>query len=360
MEKKLKVAIVGQGRSGKNIHGKFLLSALNTHFEIFGAVDRDEVLRKKAAEIYPGALVFSDHRELFPYRDSIDLVVNATYSDEHYPVTRDLLEHGFNVLSEKPFARTYMECMTLDGIARRNGCVLGVFHNTQKAPVYTDALGRIASGVLGDPLQVSIVYSGFARRWDWQTLQKKVAGSTYNTGPHPIAMGLGFLGFDDSIRVAYSRLGTALTSGDGDDYSKIILEAAGGPVVDIEISSADAFPPGYTLKIQGTRGTLVSSPKRYSLKYIVDGENPPRPVVEKSLRDENGMPVYCSEKLAVHEEQGEYAGDAMDVGAAGIYSDMYYAITEGRPVSVTCAMAAKVVEVIETVHAQNPLAVRFF
>ena len=359
MEKKLKAVIIGQGRSGKNIHGRFLLSELNTHFEIYGVVDRDPVLRKKAAEIYPGAKIFSDYRELFAVKDSVDLCVNAAYSDEHYPVTKDLLEHGFNVLTEKPFARTWLECMILAETAERSGAVLAVFHNTQTAPFYTDAVEKIKSGILGEPLQISIRYSGFARRWDWQTLQKKVAGSTYNTGPHPIAMGLGFLGFDGNARVAYSRLGRALTSGDGDDYSKIILEAPGGPVVDIEISSADAYAPPYTLKVQGTRGTLASTPSEYGLKYIIDGENPPRPVVEQSLRDGEGMPVYCHEKLKFHEESGEYSGNAMDVGAAGMYSDVYYAITEGRPLRVDCGMAAEVVRVIETVHAQNPLSVKF-
>ncbi len=60
-----------------------------------------------------------------------------------------------------------------------------------------------------------------------------------------------FLGFDTETKVVYSKLDKLLTSGDSDDYAKIILTAPGKPVVDIEISSVDAFHD-YTLKIQGT------------------------------------------------------------------------------------------------------------
>ncbi|MBO4354300.1 MAG: Gfo/Idh/MocA family oxidoreductase [Clostridia bacterium] len=355
--KKLKLAIIGQGRSGKNIHGKFYLSERNKYFDVGYVVDADPAMRERVRDLYAGCTVLSDYTELFGH-DDIDLVVNASYSDMHYPITKDLLEHGFNVLTEKPFAKTYFECETLINTAKKNGKVLAVFQNTQHAPFYLDALKKAYDGTLGDVKQISIRYNAFARRWDWQTLQKKVGGSAYNTGPHPIAMALGFLGFDENVRVEYSKLDTALTSGDAEDYVKIILTAPGKPVVDIEMNSIDAFSD-YNLKLQGSRGTFKSTPRAYKMKYIVEGENPPRPVIEESLRNEEGMPVYCSEKLVAHEEEGEYDGTAFDVGTAKIYEEVYYAITEGKPLTVTCEQAAQVIRVIETTHATSPLPVKY-
>ena len=167
--KKLKLAIIGQGRSGKNIHGKYYLSERNKYFDVGYVVDADPAMRERVRDLYAGCTVLSDYTELFAF-DDIDLVVNASYSDMHYPITKDLLEHGFNVLTEKPFAKTYFECETLINTAKKNGKVLAVFQNTQHAPFYLDALKKAYDGTLGDVKQVSIRYNGFSRRWDWQTL----------------------------------------------------------------------------------------------------------------------------------------------------------------------------------------------
>jgi predicted dehydrogenase len=169
---------------------------------------------------------------------------------------------------------------------------------------------------------------------------------------------LGFLDFDKNARVAYSKLDTALTSGDADDYAKIILTAPNKPVVDIEISSIDAYS-GYNLKIQGTKGTFKATPAAYEMTYIVDGENPERPVIEQFLKDENGNPVYCSEKLEKHVEAEKFDGTAFDVGTASLYSQLYFKITEGTPMTVTPEMAADIISIIETVHAQNPLPLKY-
>ena len=355
--KKLKLAVIGQGRSGKNIHGKYYTSERNEYYTVGYVVERDEHLRNIAKEIYPGCETLTEYTELFAKKD-IDLVVNASYSETHYSITKDLLEHGFNVLTEKPFARNVYECKTLIETAKAHGVVLAVFQNTQMAPFYLDALKKAYDGTLGDVKQISIRYNALARRWDWQTLQKKCGGSAYNTGPHPIAMGLGFLGFDKETKVVFTKLDTALTSGDAEDYVKIIMTAPGKPVIDIEMNSIDAFSD-YNLKLQGSRGTMKSTPKSFKMKYIVDGENPERPVIEESLRNDEGLPVYCSEQLVTHEEEGTYDGDAFGVGTAEIYKSVYYAITEKKPLAVTNEQAAMVIGVIEQAHAENPLPVKF-
>ena len=65
--------------------------------------------------------------ELFARKD-IDLVVNASYSDMHYPITLDLLNHGFNVLTEKPICKKADQLRELIAAAKKNnrtlvGCV---------------------------------------------------------------------------------------------------------------------------------------------------------------------------------------------------------------------------------------------
>ncbi|MBQ8371494.1 MAG: Gfo/Idh/MocA family oxidoreductase [Clostridia bacterium] len=353
MKKKLKIAIIGQGRSGRDIHGAFFKTEQNDMFDVMYVVERDELRRRRAEEEYPSCKGLASVEDLYGI-EGIDLVVNAGYSDDHYPITLDLINHGFNVVVEKPFARTRGECDTLISMAKKKGVVLAVFQQTFLAPIYKETCRVIDSGILGDIKQVSIRYNGFSRRWDWQTLLSRCAGSIYNTGPHPIGMGLGFLDFAPDWRVAFSRLDTALTSGDGEDYAKIILAASGKPVVDIEMSSVDAFND-YNILVQGSLGTYKCTTTKYQMKYITPGENPERPVIFESLKDENGYPIYCSEQLITHEEAGDFHGSAFDTAVCSFYTGVYNLINDGTPMEVTPEMAAQIISVIEQVHAENPL-----
>ena len=355
--KQLKLAVIGQGRSGRDIHGRFYKSEDNDIFEVAAVVEADALRRERALEEYPGCEVYADYTELFG-REDLDLVVNASYSQMHYCITKDLLTHGFNVLVEKPFARNYYECSDLMKTAKNHNAVLAVFQQTFFAPFYMETKEMIESGKIGEIKQISIRYNGLARRWDWQTLQSKMAGSVYNTGPHPIGMALDLLDFDDNTKVVYSKLDRLLTSGDAEDYAKIILEAPGKPVVDLEINSTDPYT-NYTLKIQGSKGTYKCTTKNYEMKYIADGENPERPVSEKFISDENGYPVYCSEKLITHEESGEFNGDAFGVAVDKFYHMLYNTITTGVQLEIKPENIAKIISVIETVHAQNPLPLKY-
>ncbi len=356
--KKLNLAIIGQGRSGKNIHGAYYTSDKNMYYVVRYVVDKDEWSRKQAEKLYPGCKTFYDYRELFNV-DDIDVVVNASYSYQHYEITKDLLEHKFNVLVEKPFARTRYESDTLIKTAKENGVHLAVFQQTFYAPYYADVCNMLQSDKLGKIEQISIRFNGFSRRWDWQTMQKKLAGNVYNTGPHPIGLALGFLGFDPLARVIYSKLDcTDMSSGDSDDFAKILIEAPNKPLVDVEINNTDAYSD-YNVKVQGTKGTFKCTPWSFKYKYMTEEENPKPRLVEETLRNDEHEPVYCRENLITHEETGEYNGTAFDVGTEKLYEDMYYALTEGRTMFITAEYASQIVSVMETVHAQNPLPVKY-
>lgn len=355
---KLNLAIIGQGRSGRNIHGAFYKSENNQYFNVRYVVEADERRRARAAEEYPGCTVFADYRDLFAC-DDVDLVVNATYSNLHYPITRDLLAHGKNVLCEKPFCRTRAEADDMIALAKQNGCLLAVFQQTFFAPFVKMAFELIESGKLGRIQQVDLRYSGFGRRWDWQTLQWRCAGGVYNTGPHPIGLALAFLGFSPEAKIIYSSLDTALTSGDGDDCAKLLMTAPGAPLVDMEIHATDPYT-NYNLKIMGTRGAFMCNAATWwKLKYVVDGENPEQPVKPNFIADDNGMPIYCSEKLISHEEEGTFNGSAFNVGTAGLYKNLYGVLRGTEELIITPEMARDIIGVAEDMYKASPLPKKF-
>ena len=354
---KINVAIIGQGRSGRNIHGKYFLSPGNTTVNVVAIVDEIPLRREKAAEAFK-CDVYADYRELFDRKD-IDLIVNASFSEMHYAISKDCLLHGFNVLSEKPFGASWLECQDLIHTAKKRNLVLAAFHQSLFAPNFRKVEEVIKSGVLGKIEQVDLNYSGFARRWDWQTLQYKCAGSVYNSGPHPIGQALQLLGWDPYTTVAYSRLDTLVTSGDADDYGKILLTAPGKPLMDIEINSADASCP-YTFKVFGANGVLTVKGNNYELKYIIPEEHCERPVIREALANENGDPIYCSgDTLNWHTEEGSVVGDGFTSAVHEFYEMIRAHIKEGKPLSITPEMAAEVIRVIEICHAVNPLPIKY-
>ena len=95
------------------------------------------------------------------------------------------------------------------------------------------------------------------------------------------------------------------------------------------------------------------------MKYIIEGENSPREVQETFMENDAGRPCYCSEKLITHEEDGVYNGTAFDIGTAGIYEDIYYAITQNKKLTIPSETVARIISIIEEVHARNPLERRY-
>ena len=90
--KKLNVAIIGYGRSGCNIHGSFFRSVNNDIAKVVAVVEMDPA-RAAVAKADFDCDVYSDYREVLERKD-VDLVVNASYSHMHYPITLDFLNHN--------------------------------------------------------------------------------------------------------------------------------------------------------------------------------------------------------------------------------------------------------------------------
>ena len=353
--KKLKLAILGQGRSGRDIHGKYLLTATDK-FEVAYVVDPLENRREIAKREYPGCQVLADYRELFD-KEPVDFVVNATPSHLHYAVTRDLLEHGFNVLCEKPFAKTAAEVDSLIETAEKNGKMLAVFQQSRFAPYFEKVKEVIASGVLGELVQVNIEFNGYQRRWDWQCCQCFNGGNLYNTGPHPVDQALNILNDYDTMPEIYCKMGRVNTFGDAEDYLKLILTAPNKPLIDVEIISCDAYP-SFTYNIKGSRGGLKGNMTEISWKYFLEEEAPAQHLIKEPLQSPEGLPLYCSEALTWHEGGWKVEDAGTFTYAVGkLYQTLYDHLTEGKALVVTPRQVRQQIAVMEEAHRQNPMSV---
>ena len=355
---KIRVAIIGQGRSGRNIHGTYFLGEANKNFEVVAVVDAIEYRREKAIKEF-GCKAFVEYQELFAMKDEIDVVVNASFSQMHYPITMDLLNHGFNVVVEKPFGATYEEAMDMVNTAQQKGVHLFVFQQSVLVETINFMKNVIDTKKIGDLVTMDVKYNNFAHRYDWQTLQCCTAGGLYNTAPHPIGISMHLLDCWDDAKLVYSDLRCVNTMGDSDDYARIIIERPDGVTSEIEVSSSDLTgPPHY--KIQGTMGSLVMNVAgKYTLTYTLKEEQDLKPLQFTSLADENGDPIYCQEKVEKHVEEGELSADPFSSGSARFYAAVYETLVNGKAFVIDPANIANVVRIIHESHIANPMHKRY-
>jgi predicted dehydrogenase len=117
----VRIAVVGVGHLGR-IHARLL--AENPRALLVGVADpREEALRDVTAQ--RGVPGFTDYRELAPLVDAVCVVVPTHL---HRAVSGFFLEHGIDVLVEKPIAPTVEDGQALVAMARARGLILQVGH----------------------------------------------------------------------------------------------------------------------------------------------------------------------------------------------------------------------------------------
>ncbi len=347
--KKLKVGIIGQGRSGKDIHAR-TLALLPETFEISAVADPLEDRLAKARQEF-SCDTFTTLEEMLAKRGDLDLVVNATPSYLHIPVTEQVLKAGFNVLCEKPFGRRVEDVDRMVATAKKAGKTLAVFQQSRFAPYFQQVKTVTESGVLGRIVMVKIAFNGYARRWDWQTLRKMDGGNLLNTGPHPLDQALHFIG-RDAMPEVLNIMDNVNTFGDAEDHVKLILRRKGRPTVDLEISSCCSYNP-YTYVVYGSRGSLAGTMTHLEWKYYKDSEAPKQELISGPMPNR----AYCYEKLDMHEEKWDAPEEAVknlfDYMATRFYNNLYDVLVSGAPLAVPVEQVRQQIAVIQEAHRQN-------
>lgn len=346
----VRAAILGQGRSGRDIHGAHL--SKDERYRIMAVVDPLEERRERAKAEY-GCEAYPDHTALRK-RDDIDLIVNAAPSKFHVPLTHEFLEAGFHVLCEKPLASRAADVDRLIAASEKSGRVLAIFQQSRYAPYFRKIREVIASGALGDLVQVSIAFNGFSRRYDWQTLTEEMGGNLLNTGPHPLDQALQIFGTDTMPQVACFMRNT-VSYGDADDHVLLILTGEGRPILHLEISSCTRYP-GFTYHIYATRGALKGDTQHLEWETYDPATAPKLELIRTPIHKPDGTPAYCSDALEWRKEAWDASKDRglFESMSHAFYSMLYRTLTAGEPLEITPQQVRQQIAVIEECQRQNP------
>ncbi len=257
----IKVAVVGQGRSGYNIHVDRLRD--DERFQIVAVADFDRGRREQTKKEI-GCEVYHDHRKMLKETDA-ELVIVSSYSFTHAPIAVQVLDSGRHALVEKPLA---MNTEWVDRMIRaRDGAKkrLFPFHNYRYSRDYLHLREIMKTGPLGKIFEIRIRLLGFSRRNDWQTLRRYGGGVLNNTCPHFLDLALQML--EAPVEEVFTDLKLVTNIGDVENHVRVLMKAKNGRIADMLVSSVDAFPePKWT--ILGSRGTLVCDGKATHLKFF--------------------------------------------------------------------------------------------
>ncbi|SDR04426.1 Gfo/Idh/MocA family oxidoreductase [Pseudoxanthomonas sp. CF125] len=166
--RKLRFGMIGGGR-GAFIGAVHRIAAqMDGQAELVaGAFSSDpQRSRDSAADLFVAAdRAYGSYREMAvaeaarPPGERLDFVVIVTPNDQHFPAATLFLEHGFNVVCDKPVTLTLAEARALRETVARSGKVFALTHNYTGNAMVKQARALVRGGALGTLRKVVVEYS---------------------------------------------------------------------------------------------------------------------------------------------------------------------------------------------------------
>ncbi len=217
---------------------------------------------------------------------SIDAVVNLTPAFAHSEVSKQILNAGKSVFSEKPLAPTFAEGQEILQLAASKGLRVGCAPDTFLGAGLQAARRAIDRGLIGEPLAANAFMLGFGPEW-WhpnpEIFYGAGAGPLFDMGPYYLTALNALLGPTKSV-MASAKIGIAErvihAKGRVGDVAQAtvpthvtsILEYESGPVATL-VTSFDVKASRYrNIEIYGTDATLaVPDPNTFGGPLLMRG-----------------------------------------------------------------------------------------
>ena len=335
------VGIIGQGRSGWNIHAA-TIDTMPQAFKIACVADHQADRRAEAAERF-GCEAVEDPQALIDSK-AVKLVVVASPSQFHAEHAEAAMRAGKHVVVEKPLANSTADVDRLIATAKQTGTVLAPFQNMRFDPLLRMVQAILAEGKIGRPIKITCCFHNFARRWDWQTLNRFDGGALRNTGIHALDQAMEFLGeTDDAGPKLMSHLDRAISSGDAEDFANVTLCGTTGPLIQVEVGHCFARPhPRWN--VVGEQGAIVSDTDNQgvAVRWTDLSELPSRDVDPTPTADRS----YNSETYKWQEENRKLTGNETSSFHA-FYEDLHAHLTQSSPLTVTPQSVRERIAIIE-------------
>lgn len=340
-ETPIRCGVVGLGRIGWAYHAQEIIK--HPGFTLAAVCDLEQSRLEEAHQL-TGCATYTGFPELIGDAN-VELVIVASQSIDHEPMTLAALEAGKHVLCEKPAALNATGVARMNAAAQNAQRIFSVHHNYRLNSEFLYVREQIQSGVLGQIQRIKRRNQSFSRRNDWQVLRKYGGGMTGNWGIHLVDQCLCLL--DSPIRDVWGDVKQIFNPGDAEDDIKAIIRGESGMTLDIDMSSACAAPEP-TWVVSGNHGTLWITGNKAHLKFFDPGELPALEVQDGHLAAGRKYGVTSGSVEIPWQEREE---PTVPSGTyAGFYDNLLDAIREQKELLVTPQSALQTYEILDLIR----------
>lgn len=152
--KTYRVAVIGRTKRGDYGHGLDVVWLGFDNVEVVAVADEDEAGRARAAKALKAKAAYADYREMLAKERPQIVSVACRWLDPHRDMVLACAEHGASVFLEKPMARSLAEADEMVAACEKYHVKLAIAHQTRYSPRAKVVKDLIASGRLGDVLEL--------------------------------------------------------------------------------------------------------------------------------------------------------------------------------------------------------------
>jgi len=212
--------------------------------------------RGRSREFFPHAAVFECQAKLLQDA-SVEIVDIATHPEGRARLVTEALDAGKHVLSQKPFALSLKEGLSLVELAEAHGLSLCVNQNGRWAPHLAAIREAARGGYIGEVREVDIKIA-----WD----HSWTVGTQFDRTPHLVLFDFGIHWFDfvasllrgDAIETVSAKVSFSDTQASPQPMRASVFMT--GPQVKVSISfdGDETEDPRDATTVRGTRGSMAS------------------------------------------------------------------------------------------------------
>jgi predicted dehydrogenase len=334
----INTALCSYGMSGLVFHGPLL--EVHPGYKVSTILERT---RQQSKGKHPGSLLVRDFQAIIDDPE-IELVVVNTPDHLHVDMASRAMEAGKHVVVEKPFTLLTSEADQLIELAEKQNVILSVYHNRRWDGVYLTVKEVIASGKLGRLVDFEVHFDRFRNyiKESWKD-QANGTGTLYNLGSHLVDQVLNLYGMPDRLFCDTRMLRDgALT----DDSYDLLLHYP-----DFKCMLRSSYlvrEPGPSFMLHGTEGSFLAwgtDPQERDLKAgLIPGS------------EGWGVDPSFSHAKINTDFQGEHVeGDypLLPGNYLEYYDNIYEAIRNDAPLTVTARQARDVIRIIEAAYESS-------
>ena len=163
--RRLRLAVIGGG-SGSFIGAMHRQAArLDDRYEIVTGILSSDLEKSKRDALEIGLSpdrLYSSVQELVEkeaaLEDGADVIAIMTPNDSHYEYAMSALDHGFDVICDKPMTNTLEEAEALHKKVQDTGLIFCLTHNYTGYPMVRQAKAMVADGQLGTVRLIQVEY----------------------------------------------------------------------------------------------------------------------------------------------------------------------------------------------------------